>query len=316
LARVEVTVIDYRTNFVAMALESFMRSLQVDLFDAQFLAPAGVVVNFTPRFAPFVVTAHRWDILEFPYRWPLAKIITSVTLKSARGIVAVGRSIFDEVMKFSPRCKVTVVPNAIDTRKFRPDVESGSLRQKLGIPEDHRVVLSVGHLIPRKGFLTLLQAMTRVMRLQADCSLVIVGDGPLRNLLEKTGKMLGLDSRFRLVGAVPDSVLPAFYAMADVFVMPSLSEGHCVSILEAMSSGNPIIASRIAANEESVVHGQNGLLVPPADIENLTEAILHLLSNDDLRESFSRRSRERAVEEFRWDTRARRLTDFYESVLE
>ena len=312
-AKVDVTVISHRTNFAAMALESFIRSARVDLFDAQFIAPAGVVVTFTPRFAPFVVTVHRWDILEFPYRWPMARVATSIALRSARGVIAVGRSISEDVMKFSPRSKVAIIPNAVDTRRFRPDVGFTPLKQQLGISESHRVVLSVGHLVPRKGFQFLIGAMSLVFRQIPDCSLVIVGDGPLRDSLVSIARKFHLGERFKLVGAVPASLLPVFYAMSDVFVMPSSSEGHCVSILEAMATGKPIVASDIPANAESIE--ENGLLVRPSDSRALARAIITILNDGTLREGFGRQSRNKAVKEFSWDVRVRRLKEFYEKNL-
>jgi len=315
LAKVDVAVIDHRKNFLAMSMECLIRSGQLDIFDAQFVAPAGVIAALTPRAAGFVITVHRWDILEFPYRWPMARIATLLALRSAQGIIAVGSTIMSEVRKFvPPAARLVTIPNAVDIQRFRPDVEFGLTKQRLGIPETHRVVLSVGHLIPRKGFQYLIPAVSRILRQFESCSLVIVGEGHLRDELEALGHKL-LGDRLKLVGAVDEPSLPSFYAMADVFVLPSLSEGHCVSILEAMSAAKPIVASAIPANAESVVHGKNGFLVDPRDTSSLANVILRLLRNDELREEFGRNSREKAISEFGWELRIRRLKEFYESVI-
>ena len=108
---VDVTVIDYRRNFVAMSIESLIRSAQLDLLDAQFLAPAGVITALTPRLVPFVVTVHRWDILQFPYQSPLARIASVAALDLAAGIVVVGRTILNEVRKFvSSDANIALLP--------------------------------------------------------------------------------------------------------------------------------------------------------------------------------------------------------------
>lgn len=318
---VSVRVIKHERNFAAMSLECLMNSARVDVLDAQFVAPAGVVTGLTPRFCPYVVTVHRWDIFEFPYRSPLARIATLTTLRQARGIIAVGSAVRSEVLKFvSSNSVLATIPNAVDNRRFRPDIEFGFLKRQLGIPDSHRVILAVGHLIPRKGFVYLLQAMADVMKQYEQCSLVIVGgisslSGSQRQELVTLGHRLGLTDRLRLPGIVEESVLPLFYAMADIFVMPSLSEGHCVAILEAMSAGKPIVASAVPGNAASVVEGENGLLVPPADPKSMASAIIHLLRDDSLRENYGRRSREKAVTEFGWQLRIRRLKEFYLRVL-
>jgi glycosyltransferase involved in cell wall biosynthesis len=245
----------------------------------------------------------------------MARIATLLALRSAQGIIAVGSTIMSEVRKFvPPAARLVTIPNAVDIQRFRPDVEFGLTKQRLGIPETHRVVLSVGHLIPRKGFQYLIPAVSRILRQFESCSLVIVGEGHLRDELEALGHKL-LGDRLKLVGAVDEPSLPSFYAMADVFVLPSLSEGHCVSILEAMSAAKPIVASAIPANAESVVHGKNGFLVDPRDTSSLANVILRLLRNDELREEFGRNSREKAISEFGWELRIRRLKEFYESVI-
>jgi glycosyltransferase involved in cell wall biosynthesis len=299
-----------------MSIECLLRSLQADIIDAQFVAPSGVIAAVTPRAAPFVVTVHRWDILEFPQRWPMARTATLMALNSARGIIAVGRTILSEAMKLlKPSSRTLLLPNAVDTQRFRPGLDSSSLRQGLGIPEDDQVVLSVGHLIPRKGFQYLIQALA-TMRESEKTWLVIVGGGHMREELLYMGDRLGVGKRLKLPGVVGNSVLPLYYDMADVFVMPSLSEGHCVSILEGMASGKPIVASAIGANLESVVDGYNGFLVPVGDTVALCRSISHLLNEDSLRMDFGRNSRIKAVREFQWNKRVHRLIDFYKSALE
>ncbi len=313
---VKVDVIATRRNFVKMSVECLLRSVQVDLIDAQFIAPSGVIAALTPRAAPFVVTVHRWDILEFPYRWPMAKAATLMALNSARGVIAVGRTVLNEAARLlRSSSKIILLPNAVDTERFRPGLDPSRLRQDLDIPKDDRVVLSVGHLIPRKGFQYLVRAMSAILKESEQVCLVIAGGGPLRDELLGMGCRLGLGKKLKLPGVVDNSVLPLYYAMADVFVMPSSSEGHCVSILEAMATGKPIVASAIAANAESVVHGHNGFLVPVGDSVTLCRSISRLLNDDSLRAEFARNSREKALREFQWNRRVRNLVDFYESVL-
>ena len=311
-----MALINHRINFAAMSLECFIRSARLDILDAQFIAPSAIVTAFSPRFTPYVATVHRWDILEFPYRYPLARIATLAALANAAGVIAVGQTILSEVLKFTPpRSRVEVIPNAVDDLRFRPDLDVKPLKESLGIPDNHKVILSVGHLIPRKGHEYLIRATSRILKRDKTCSLVIVGEGPMQDRLQRLIRELGVSNNVRLSGAVADKMLPSYYAMADIFAMPSTSEGHCVAILEAMASGRPIVASEIPANAESVVQDKNGFLVPAKSSEALADSILTLLNDDDLRERFGHYSRMRATEEFSWRRRIERLLDFYKSVL-
>jgi glycosyltransferase involved in cell wall biosynthesis len=315
-ARFTVTVIDHKINFVGMSLECMIRSAQVDVIDAQFLAPAGVVAALTPRIAPLVITIHRWDILEFPYRWPLGRIATAFALRTARGIIVAGSAVMPEVVKFAPsNARIAAIPNAVDTRRFRPDVDFSSLKKQLGIADGEMVILSAGHLIPRKGFEYAIKAMADIAKQFDSCRLVIVGDGYLREELQALKTKLQLGDKVKFAGAVNYDYMHYYYAMADIFVMPSLSEGHSLSILEAMAAGKPVVASAIPANAASVVSGLNGFLVPPTDSQAISSAILRLLRDNDLRRSFGLSSRDRAVKLFSWDHRITRLEDFYLSVL-
>lgn len=179
-AKVAVTVIDHKMNLLAMSIECMIRSARVDLVDAQFLAPAGVIASITPRAAPLVITIHRWDILEFPRRWPLARMATSYALRAARGIIVAGSAVMPEVMKYAPpNARIRAIPNAVDTKRFRPDIDGSIIRNRLNIPDGHKVILSTGHLIPRKGFGYLIKAMVSIVRNFDSCCLVIVGDGYL-----------------------------------------------------------------------------------------------------------------------------------------
>ena len=134
--------------------------------------------------------------------------------------------------------------------------------------------------------------------------------------LEMLVHNLGVVSKVKFPGRVDSAILPSLYAMADVFVMPSLSEGHCVSILEAMSAGKPVIASNISANAESVENGKNGFLIPLRNPDAIASSILQVFRDDSLRKKQGEYSRQRALSEFSWAQRTNRLVGFYKSILD
>ena len=171
-------------------------------------------------------------------------------------------------------------------------------------------MLFVARMVEKKGTRYLLEAMKGI-----DARILLAGDGPERAGLERLAGELGLDAEF--LGAKDRNELRVLYASCDVFAAPSVvaadgdKDGLPVVILEAMASGAPVIASDIAGIGEAVKDGENGILVPPKDVDALREALRTVLADPELRRRYSRRSLELA-RAFDYSTIAER----YHQVLE
>lgn len=189
--------------------------------------------------------------------------------------------------------QVTTILNCVDTKLFSPVEEAQQkilLRQKLGLPIANKIILFVGTVIKRKGIDLLVRAFIRASFHKTNLFLLIVGpvnrdqdpgiDTDLLRTLEKELKASGLYNKCRFVGFVQDKHLLSDYLRAsDLFAFPSNREGLPNALLEAMSTGLPVIATRIPVLEGTIVHHKNGVFVPAGDITALTEAML-LLAND------------------------------------
>jgi glycosyltransferase involved in cell wall biosynthesis len=180
-----------------------------------------------------------------------------------------------------------VIPNAVDVR--------GAPRA--GLDRARPRLIAVGRLRPPKDFDTLLRALAALPPTGFDAA--IVGDGPQREGLRAQLEALGLDDRVRLEGERQD--VAQRLADADVFVLSSRSEGLPVSVLEAMAAGLPVVASAVGGVDELVVHGETGLLVPPADADALAAALGLLVADAGLRRRLGAAGRARA--EARFDLR-------------
>lgn len=166
----------------------------------------------------------------------------------------------------------------------------GAVRTELDLPAGARIVLSVGRLSKEKGHADLIRAMAEVGRnLAFPAALVIVGDGPERARLERLRTQLGVAGQVRLVG-YRDNVSP-YYEAADVFVLPSYSEGSPNVLLEAMDAGVPIVATSVGGVREMIHHGEEGWLVRSGDSEGLARGMLAVLSKPDLRASLTSAAR-------------------------
>jgi glycosyltransferase involved in cell wall biosynthesis len=183
---------------------------------------------------------------------------------------------------------IVVIPNGIEIQDAV--ISPLHLRQDLGLPQDAPILLSVGRLTDQKGHDILIAAMPAVLAERANVMLVIVGDGPLHSALEQQVARLGLGGHVRLLGNRND--VRELLSLADIFVLPSRSEGLPLALLEAMGAGLPVIATRIAGAEEVVQEGENGLLVPPENHQALSQALLRLLADPSACRTMGRNGRE------------------------
>jgi glycosyltransferase involved in cell wall biosynthesis len=174
-----------------------------------------------------------------------------------------------------PMGRIRIVPCGVDTAQFKPSARK-SHRDANGL-----TAVYVGRLVPGKGLSYLLQAWAQVVTRYPSATLLLVGDGPLRRELEEQAESLNVQSRVRFLGARQDVHL--ILQEADLAISPSLSEGLSNSILEAMASGLPVVATRIPGTAELIEDGRTGILVQPADSEDLARGILSLLADADMR---------------------------------
>jgi glycosyltransferase involved in cell wall biosynthesis len=185
--------------------------------------------------------------------------------------------------------QVSMIPNAVDLRRFNPSE----------LPFDKPVVVFVGRLVPVKGLSVLIAAWQHVLG-QANATLIIAGDGPERAALQSQVRQLGVESRVQFLGSLTD-VVPVL-AQACMYVQASFQEGMPNSVLEAMASGLPIVATRVSGNEDLVTDGQNGLLVSPGDHLALAEAILAMLAQPEMARRMGQVSRQ--IVESKYSTEA------------
>jgi sugar transferase (PEP-CTERM/EpsH1 system associated) len=192
--------------------------------------------------------------------------------------------------------KVRVVPNGVDTARFKPPAERDRLRQQHGYGPTDLLFGAVGRLTPVKDYRSLLEAFDQLSRRDRDGRLLIVGDGPDQPALEAEVRQRGLSDRVRLAGFHAD-VAP-WLGMLDVFVQPSLMEGMSNSVLEAMAVGVPVVATAVGGTPEVVEHQVTGLLVPPATPAALHDAMAFYGADRDTRAAHAAAGRERATTRF------------------
>jgi glycosyltransferase involved in cell wall biosynthesis len=214
------------------------------------------------------------------------------------------------------RARWAVLRNGVDTARFAALESREAARARLGVEPSRAVVGTLGRLEPRKGYDVLLAAMRLVAsRSNGTCpQVLLVGDGPLREALERRTEEVGLGHVVRFTGNLSD-VRPALAAM-DVFVLPSHEEGMSNALLEAMAAGRAVVATAVGGTGEVVANERTGLLVPPADPATLAAAVQRLLADRSEAARLADAGREFVCREFGARTRVAELERLYVAGLE
>jgi glycosyltransferase involved in cell wall biosynthesis len=203
---------------------------------------------------------------------------------------------------------VQLIPHGVDLARFRSAPPP---------PAEILTILAVGRLVPKKGFPVLIRAAARML---APFRLRIVGEGPERGAIEALIAEHDLGDRVELVGPRTHDDLPAEFAAAHIVVVPSVMDakgdrdGLPNVVLEAMSSGRPVVASDVGAVASAVVDGRTGVLVPPGDSEALAGALEFLVDQPDMRERLGREARARVEADFELHSCTARLRAFLETA--
>jgi glycosyltransferase involved in cell wall biosynthesis len=184
---------------------------------------------------------------------------------------------------------IKAISNGINLSKFKPGKVPAELLKKYHIPTDVPVVTYLGRLDSEKHVGTLVRAFAQVLQ-KTDAHLMIVGSGnDLENLTE-LAEELGIADKVTLTGRIPEEDKPGIHRIGKVFVMPSPVELQCISMLEAMASGLPVIGVNDGALHELAQDGKNGYLVQTDDVDAMAAKIIKLLSDEKLREKMAKES--------------------------
>ncbi len=180
-----------------------------------------------------------------------------------------------------PACKVSVIPNGVDTERFRPNPAARALiRTSLGIPAHAPVFGIVAALRPEKNHALFVAAAERIVRAVPHAHFLIVGDGPRRDLIQNAARSRGVDRQTHILGNRSD--IPELLAALDVFMLTSHQEANPVSILEALAAGVPVIATRVGSVAETVREGITGYLAEPGDVARLASRGVYLATRAEV----------------------------------
>jgi glycosyltransferase involved in cell wall biosynthesis len=309
---VPVEVLDQTDDELAVReLVAWLRREEIDLvhahmFRAEVIGTRAAVAAGT---AVIVATVHSSRVRSADD----VRLLASLTPSMDRLVVpseAIARKVRAEGRDGG---RFAVVPNGIDLSRFTGPVRPCALRGEYGIPAAAPLLGVVARLEPEKGHRFLLEAMPAILRAVPETWLAVVGGGSELDPLRRQAASLGVEGRVVFTGRRDD--VSALTADLTIAVLPSLREAQGISLLEAMARRVPVVASDVGGIPEVVTDGVDGRLFPPGDSAALTDAIVGLLRDPDLRRRLGDAGHATVADRFSIDAQVRRIQAVYDEEL-
>lgn len=264
-----------------------------------------------------VLTMHGVEVFVLRDHW-----LVRGALKGADCVIFNSSYTAARTLEFFSVLSYSIIPPAIDCKLFKYDPDP-SIREKFGVKKDSFFVLSVGRLAERKGFKYLIDAIDKIVNTygRKNVRVLIGGDGPLKNNLERAISEKNLGLYISLVGFVDGKDKPGLFSEADVFVLPAIvdeqgdTEGLGMVLLEAGACKTPVIASNVGGIVDIVKDSENGFLVPEKDPTTLANAILTLMDDSDLCAKMGHKGQIIFNEYFSEDALNHRVIKIYRNLL-
>jgi glycosyltransferase involved in cell wall biosynthesis len=306
-----------------ITLDRITRQQKSDLIHVHWLLPNGLVAAWVSalRRVPFVISLHGSDVYLAKSN-ALFKSIARYILRRASGVTACSPELLEFAIDMRAPEKAILLPYGVDVRKFKPHMRTKNLRQQLAANNEDMIIISIGRLVYKKGFDILIDACSELILSGQGIHIAIGGSGPIRDQLQKKIDELNITKNVHLLGSIPWDNVPQYLASGDIFVLPSVRDqygnidGLPNVLLEAMSSGTPVIASDIPGVKTVIEDQQDGILVPSADVGRLSQAINLVISNDSLRLALGKAARAKIEKSYTWDEIIKRLEKLFMLIFE
>lgn len=232
-------------------------------------------------------------------------------LKYSDLFILVSKKQKENILQFFPQFsnKIVIIYNGFCASLFYPRVQQ-ECRKELDLPYEKKIILCVSNLLKIKGHKYLIEAIKFIINIRNDVLCIIIGDGPLKRLLQKQINELGLKNYIMLAGSKSINEIPLWLNASDVFVLPSLAEGNPVVMFECLGCGKPFVGTKVGGIPEVIVSDEYGLLCEPANSENLAEKILIALEKKWRREKIIK-----YAEQFTWEKIAQNMMEIYENTI-
>lgn len=208
-----------------------------------------------------------------------------------------------------PAARVRIIPNGVDTERFRPLAANAGLREQLRLPAGAPVAAILAALRPEKNHELFLRSAARIRQTAPTAQFLIIGDGVRRHDLERLAEQLQIDDCVHFLGTRAD--IPELLSLVDVLVLSSHMEANPVSVIEALACEKPVVATRVGSVGETVQDGVSGYLVTPGSDEEMAARVIELFGNPTLARNMGRAGRDHVVTHWSLD----RMVEGYQDLI-
>jgi len=298
------------TSFPGFMKEGWriMKKEKIDLIHSHITYPSGIVGVFLKKFSkkPLMITIQGDELFDYPDK-PFLNYLKPViisTLKKADKIHSVSNALKKVVVKEGvPDEKVIIIPNGVDMSRFT----SGEFKKQ-------KIILTTSRLTVKNRINNLINAFALSLKHYPELKLWIAGDGPEEDNLKRLVDKLGIKDSVVFLGFVEHKNIPEIYSKSFMFVRAPISEGFGISFIEAMSAGLPTIASNVGGIVDIIQDGNNGLLVPPDNVELLAQAIKKIVEDEQFAKKLSENARNTVIKKYSWQTVTEQIEGVYEKL--
>ncbi len=295
-------------------VRQLLKEIKPDVLDSHFVIDNGLLAACS-GFHPYVVTAWGSDVLIFPRRNFIWRIVAGYVLKRADKVICDSEVVKAGLLTLGARPeKITKVYNGINTSQFSPQKSDEALKSKLGV-QGSPVVISIRHLRPLYNVEMLVRAVPLVLERAPQARFVIAGDGYQRGYLEKLTTELGVARNVSFIGYLPHDELPGYLASSGIYVTTSRSDSSSQSLQEAMACELAPVATDLPANREWINDGENGFIVPQDDHKALAEKIVYLIENSEARAKFGKINRKLIVDNAEYEKEMGKVEKLYAGMM-
>ncbi|MBN1692634.1 MAG: glycosyltransferase family 4 protein [Dehalococcoidales bacterium] len=291
-----------------------LKEIKPDVLDSHFVIDNGLLAACS-GFHPYVVTAWGSDVLIFPRRNFIWRMVAGYVLKHADKIICDSDVVKTGLLSLGARPEeITKVYNGIDTGQFSPKKSDEALKNKLDI-KGSPMVISIRHLRPLYNVEMLVRAVPLVLKQAPRARFIIGGDGAQRGYLEDLAAELGAAQNVSFIGYLPHDDLPGYLASSDIYVTTSRSDSSSQSLQEAMACELAPVVTDLPANREWITDGENGFVVPQDDPRALAEKIVYLIENSETRAKFGKINRKLIEDNSEYEKEMGKVEKLYESMM-
>lgn len=322
----------YGAGIVSRIKQNILRLFLIPFFMASFIfstfrtggnsdlihacwAPAGAAALLVKFFKKIPVVINLWGSDFLLPRIPGFGYLLRILTRNADAVICESLHFKKRLTQFGiPEAKISVIPNGVDLEIFKTR-DKHSARNQLALPKDKTMILNISGMSPVKGQKYLIEAIPEIIEENKTVRFVFIGDGETRKELESLVSARGLDPYVLFAGIQKTSQIPLWLNAADIFVLPSLSEGNPNVLLEAMASGLPIVATTVGGIPEMIRDGREGLTVSPKSPKSLARKITLLIRDKILRERLGQNGLKTVRENYgTWERQSEKLKAIYETL--